>query len=53
LVSGLLSECDDVVFAGYQPAPERAESDITLAYQIVDMTEQPDRTPAPAPAGGS
>lgn len=53
LVSGLLSECDDVVFAGYQPAPERAESDITLAYQIVEMTEQPDRTPAPAPAGGS
>jgi hypothetical protein len=53
LVSGLLSECDDVVFAGYHPAPARAESDITLAYQIVDMTEQPDRTPAPAPAGGS
>lgn len=52
LVSGLLSGCDDVVFAGYQPAPERAASDITLAYQIVEMTEQPDRTPAPAPAGG-
>ena len=52
LVSGLLSECDDVVFAGYEPAPERAESDITLAYQIVEMTEQPERTPAPAPAGG-
>jgi hypothetical protein len=52
LVSGLLSECDEVVFAGYQPAPERAESDITLAYQIVEMTEQPERIPAPAPAGG-
>jgi hypothetical protein len=38
LVSGLLEQCDAVVYAGYRPAPERAERDITSAYEIVEMS---------------
>jgi hypothetical protein len=44
LVSGLLEQCDAVVYAGYRPAPERAERDITSAYEIVEMSR-----PAPPP----
>ena len=38
LVSGLLSQCDAVVFAGYRPALERADTDLTAAYEIVEMS---------------
>ena len=35
LVSGLLQECDAVIYAGYRPAPERCEADLTTAREIV------------------
>ncbi len=37
LVGGLLSECDDVVYARYTPAPERAKAVLTMAYEITEM----------------
>jgi hypothetical protein len=36
LVSGLLEECDEVVYAGYRPAPERRRADLTMAREIVE-----------------
>jgi hypothetical protein len=38
LVGGLLEECDAVVYAGYRPAPERREADLTMAREIVGAT---------------
>ena len=38
LVAGLLNQCDAVVFAQYRPAPERADADLTAAYEIVEMS---------------
>jgi hypothetical protein len=38
LVAGLLSQCDAVVYAHYRPAPERADADLTAAYEIVEMS---------------
>jgi hypothetical protein len=43
LVSGLLRECDEVVYAGYHPAYARADGNLTTAFEIVEMTR-----PAPA-----
>jgi hypothetical protein len=36
LVSGLLEECDSVIYAGYRPASERREADLTMAREIVE-----------------
>jgi hypothetical protein len=36
LVSGLLEECDAVVYAGYRPALERREADLNMAREIVE-----------------
>lgn len=36
LVRGLLEECDAVVYAGYRPAGERREADLTMAREIVE-----------------
>ena len=41
LVAGLLEQCDAVVFAGYRPAPERADSDLTAAYEIIEISRPP------------
>jgi hypothetical protein len=38
LIGGLLQECDAVQFAKYVPAPERARTDLTTAYEIVELT---------------
>ena len=38
LVGGLLNQCDAVVFAQYRPAPERADADLTAAFEIVEMS---------------
>ncbi len=38
LVAGLLEQCDAVVYASYRPAAERADADVTAAYEIVEMT---------------
>jgi hypothetical protein len=39
LVGGLLSECDAVVYAGYRPAAERRQADLTMAREIVAAGE--------------
>jgi hypothetical protein len=36
LVAGLLSECDAVNYARYTPARERAESNLSMAFEIVE-----------------
>lgn len=36
LVTGLLEECDAVVYAGYRPATERATADLNMAREIVE-----------------
>ena len=36
LVSGLLEECDAVVYAGYRPAGERRNADLNMAREIVE-----------------
>lgn len=41
LVTGLLSECDAVVYALYRPAPTRSEADNAMAYEIVEETDRP------------
>ncbi len=37
LVGGLLDECDAVIYAGYRPAPERRQADLTMAREIVEV----------------
>lgn len=37
LVGGLLEECDSVIYAGYRPAAERREHDLTMAREIVEV----------------
>jgi len=39
LVAGLLEECDSVIYAGYRPAAERREADLTMAREIVGAAE--------------
>jgi hypothetical protein len=43
LASGLLSQCDAVVYASYRPARERADADLTAAYEIVEMSRIEER----------
>jgi hypothetical protein len=38
LAGGLLEQCDAVLYAGYRPALERADADLTAAYEIVEMS---------------
>ena len=45
VAGGLLSQCDAVVYARYRPAGERANADLTAAYEIVEMSR-----PAEEPA---
>ena len=37
LVGGLLEECDSVIYAGYRPAAERRQHDLTMAREIVEV----------------
>jgi hypothetical protein len=48
IVGGLLNQCDAVVFASYRPAPERADTDLTAAYEIVEMSRPGERQQAEA-----
>lgn len=48
LVSGLLSECENVIYARYVPAPTRLLADNAMAYEIIDAAEGA-AEPAPAP----
>lgn len=38
LVSGLLQECDAVVYAGYRPAAERRLADLNIAREILEVS---------------
>lgn len=38
LVNGLLTQCDAAVYARYTPAMERADHDLTAAFEIVEMS---------------
>lgn len=38
LVGGLLEECDAVIYAGYRPAAERRQADLTMAREIVEVS---------------
>ncbi len=49
LTAGLLSECDAVGYARYTPARERAESNLSMAYEIVALTDEQPAAPEPAP----
>lgn len=40
LTANLLGECDAVQFAGFRPAPERRDADLTAAYEIVALTNE-------------
>src|SRR4029079_2337836 len=45
IVGGLLNQCDAVVYARYRPAAERADADLTAAYEIVEMSRRGELTP--------
>jgi len=47
LISGVLSECDAVVYARYQPAAVRSEADNAMAYEILDATDDAGVAPKP------
>lgn len=45
IVGGLLNQCDAVVYARYRPAAERADADLTAAYEIVEMSRPGELAP--------
>ncbi|MEX2245642.1 MAG: hypothetical protein WEC75_03055 [Dehalococcoidia bacterium] len=38
VTANLLEGCDAAQFAGFRPPPERADADLTAAYEIVELT---------------
>lgn len=53
LVTGLLERCDAAVYAHRYPDPASADHDLTLAFEIVELTRPPSATSAvPAPEAG-
>jgi hypothetical protein len=50
VAGGLLAQCDSVVYAHYRPAAERADADLTAAYEIVEMSRPVEPEPVGAPA---
>jgi hypothetical protein len=46
LTANLLEQCDAVQFAGFRPAEERMDADLTAAYEIIELTGEPDATVA-------
>ncbi len=48
LTANLLEECDAVQFAGFSPAPERADADLTAAYEIIELTQPEGEGSAPS-----
>jgi hypothetical protein len=46
VAGGLFTQCDSVVYARYRPAMERAEHDLTAAYEIVEMSRPLDMEPS-------
>ena len=50
LVSGLLDRCDGAVYARRRPDPTSADHDLTMAYEIVELS-RPRPEPAAEPTG--
>jgi len=50
LAANLLEQCDAVQFAGFVPPAERADADLTAAYEIIELSAQ--QRGAEAPAAG-
>jgi hypothetical protein len=50
VAGGLLTQCDSVVYAHYRPAHERADADLTAAYEIVEMSRPAEPIPVGAPS---
>ena len=59
LAEGLLNRCDAAVYAGYEPDPVAADHDLTVAFEIIELSrEQPAAEDAgsferPRPDGGA
>lgn len=58
LAEGLLDRCDAAVYAGYVPDPVAADHDLTVAFEIVELSRDRPAEEAPVsferpPAGGS
>ncbi len=47
LAVNLLEQCQAVQFARYEPARERAEADLSSAYEVVALTLPPEEAPQP------
>jgi hypothetical protein len=47
IAGGLLNQCDAVVYARYRPAHERADIDLTAAYEIIEMSRPRELEPEP------
>lgn len=53
LAANVLEQCDAVQFAGYRPPSERADADLTAAYEIIELSAAAEGGAAAAePAGG-
>lgn len=50
LTANLLEQCDAVQFAGFAPAPERVDADLTAAYEIIALTTPEEALTAPTAA---
>jgi hypothetical protein len=48
LVAGLLDRCDGAVYAGRHPDPASADHDLTVAFEIIELSRP---VPVPAAAG--
>jgi hypothetical protein len=44
VAANLLEQCDAVQFAGFRPAPERVQADLTAAREVVRLTTPPEDT---------
>lgn len=49
LVGGLLDRCDAAVYAGQRPDPASADHDLTVAFEIIELS-RPQAEDEPAPA---
>lgn len=49
LAANLLEQCESVEFAGFRPAPDRRAADLAAAYEIIELTAEPDAQPIALP----
>ena len=58
LAEGLLNRCDAAVYAGYTPDPVAADHDLTVAFEIIELSREQPAAEEPVsferpPAGGN